>query len=62
MRSLITALAMVAIATASFAIGSSTSGSGAGPAARPETAASIDTARLQSAARDLPELRVDPPY
>lgn len=62
MRSLITALAMVAIATASFAIGRSTSGPGAGPAAGPGAAASIDTARLQSVARNLPELGADPPY
>jgi hypothetical protein len=62
MQSLITALAMVAVATASFAIGRSTSESTPASATKVERAASIDTAKLQSMSPKLPELRVDSPY
>ncbi len=61
MRSFITALTMVAVASAAFAIGRSTSGSGARPVIAGNVA-SVDTARLQSISRNLPELRVDTPY
>ena len=61
MRSLITALAMVAVATTSFAIGRSTSGPGARPAT-PESATSIDVSRLHALSRNLPDQRIDTPY
>ena len=62
MRSFIIALAMVAVATASFAIGRSTSGPGAGSAVTTASPASIDISRLHAAGRNLPEPRVDTPY
>ena len=61
MRSFITALAMVAVATTSFAIGRSTSGTVAKPVVA-ESAATIDTARLHATIGELPEMSVDTPY
>jgi hypothetical protein len=61
MRSFITALAMVAVATTSFAIGRSTSGSGTVLVVT-DRPASLDIASLQSVSRNLPELRVDTPF
>jgi hypothetical protein len=52
---------MVAVATASFAIGRSTSGS-APSVALAENVASIDVHRMHLVSGDLPVLHVDSPY
>ena len=61
MRRFYTALVMVAVATASFAIGRTTSGSGP-VAALTGDVASIDVAQLHSMIGDLPVRHVDSPY
>jgi hypothetical protein len=62
MRKFYAALVMVAVATASFAFGRSTSSPVPIAALTGENVASIDVSQLQSVSRDLPELPADTQY
>jgi hypothetical protein len=62
MRKFYTGVLMVAVATASFAVGRSTSGPAPSAAFQTENVASIDVHKMQSASGFLPVLHVETPY
>jgi hypothetical protein len=62
MRKFYAALVMVAVATASFAIGRSTSGPAPGAALTTENVGSIDVQKLHAASGYLPVLHVESPF
>jgi hypothetical protein len=62
MRKLYTGLILVAVATASFAIGRSTSGPVPDAALKTENAAHIDVQKMHVVSGHLPVTHVDTPY